>query len=167
MDHRHAAPAKKPLSVTGKRVLELLREDGRRTVSDMAARLGVSRPTVSYHMDQLRAHGYIRRFTIEPGPAAADTGPPGFRAMFDLKLRRNASAHVIDAISGWDELCGAWSVAGEADLRVLIVCGDQDRVEELRNRLARHPEVVSLTTTAILRTWCERPPQLPPDGSGA
>jgi Lrp/AsnC family leucine-responsive transcriptional regulator len=41
-------------------------------------------------------------------------------------------------------------------MRILIEAADQSQVEQLRDRLARHPEVASLVTTFVLKTWCER-----------
>ena len=41
-------------------------------------------------------------------------------------------------------------------MRVLVEAADQGIIEDLRDRLARHPEVTSLTTTMVLKTWCER-----------
>ena len=42
------------------------------------------------------------------------------------------------------------------DVIVLVEAADQSIIEDLRDRLARHPEVASLTTTMVLKTWCER-----------
>lgn len=145
----------KPLCATSRMVLELLRQNSRSTVSEMAAIVGTSRTTVSYHIDQLVERGFIRRFTVDIDPDL-DVRPSGVRAMFDVRLRRKICGMVFSSISDWKEVVSVWSTSGSIDMRVLIEAADQSIVEELRDRLARHPEVASLTTTMILKTWCER-----------
>ena len=143
------------LSPVDKMILQLLREDGRRTVTEIAALVGLSRPTVRHHMDKLIEGGVIRRFTIEIA-TPTDERPTGVRAIFDLRLRRNVCGIVFSSISHWKELVSAWSTSGSTDMRVLVEAADQSIIEDLRDRLARHPEVASLTTTMVLKTWCER-----------
>lgn len=143
------------LSPTDKMILELLRENGRRSLTEIAAIVGLSRPTVRHHVDKLVREKVIRRFTVDID-ALDDTMPSGLRAMFDVRLRRNVCGKVYSSISNWSELVSCWSTSGSVDMRVLVEAADHSIIEELRDRLARHPEVASLTTTMILKTWCER-----------
>lgn len=143
------------LSATDKMILELLRENARRSLTEISAIIGLSRPTVRHHVDKLVREGVIRRFTVEID-AADDTRPKGVRAMFDVRLRRNVCGVVFSSIQNWSELISAWSTSGSVDMRVMVEAADQEILEDLRDRLARHPEVASLTTTMILKTWCER-----------
>ena len=143
------------LNPTDKMILELLRENGRRSVTEIAAIVGLSRPTVRHHMDKLVKNNVIRRFTVEID-APTDTKPHGVRAMFDVRLRRNVCGMLYSSIQDWPELVSCWSTSGSTDMRVLVEAADQTMIENLRDRLARHPEVASLTTSMILKTWCER-----------
>jgi Lrp/AsnC family transcriptional regulator, leucine-responsive regulatory protein len=147
--------AKMLLCATSRLILELLRENSRSTISEIATTVGVSRPTVSYHIEQLQKKGFIRRFTIDINPNA-DLRPAGVRAMFDLRLRRSVCGIIFAFVTDWKEVVSAWSTSGSIDMKILIEAADQQTIETLRDRLARHPEVVSLTTTMILKTWCER-----------
>lgn len=143
------------LSQTDRMILELLRENGRRSLTEIAAIVGLSRPTVRHHVDKLVAAQVIRRFTVDI-ETVDEARPAGIRAMFDVRLRRNVCGKVFASINHWSELVSAWSTSGSVDMRVLVEAADQTIVEDLRDRLARHPEVVSLTTTMVLKTWCER-----------
>ena len=49
-------------------LLKLLRENSRRSVSDMAAQLGVSRATVQQTMERLEHKGVIQSYTIKLNP---------------------------------------------------------------------------------------------------
>ncbi|MEM0948546.1 MAG: Lrp/AsnC family transcriptional regulator [Pseudomonadota bacterium] len=143
------------LSPTDKMILQLLRENARRSLTEIAALVGLSRPTVRHHVDKLVREKVIRRFTIEID-AQDETRPGGIRAIFEVRLKRNVCGKVYASISHWSELVSCWSTSGSVDMRVLVECADQKILEDLRDRLARHPEVASLTTTMVLKTWCER-----------
>ncbi len=143
------------LSSTDKMILQLLRENGRRSLTEIAAIIGLSRPTVKHHVDKLVRENVIRRFTIEIDQHA-ESRPTGVRAMFEVRLKRNVCGKIYSSIAGWSELVSCWSTAGSVDMRILLEAADQSIIEDLRDRLARHPEVTSLTTTMILKTWCER-----------
>ncbi|QIE43458.1 Lrp/AsnC family transcriptional regulator [Meridianimarinicoccus aquatilis] len=143
------------LTSTDKMILELLREDGRRSITEIASIIGLSRPTVRHHVDKLVREKVIRRFTVDID-TPDESRPSGVRAMFDVRLRRNVCGMVFSSVSSWSELVSAWSTSGSTDMRILVEAADQNIIEDLRDRLARHPEVASLTTTMVLKTWCER-----------
>ncbi|MEM8803983.1 MAG: Lrp/AsnC family transcriptional regulator [Pseudomonadota bacterium] len=143
------------LSPTDKMILQLLRENARRSLTEIGQLVGLSRPTVRHHVDKLVREKVIRRFTIDV-EQGLEGRPTGVRAMFDVRLKRNVCGKVFSSISGWSELVSCWSTSGSTDMRVLVEAADQGIIEDLRDRLARHPEVASLTTTMILKTWCER-----------
>lgn len=143
------------LTPTDKMILQLLRENARRSLTEIGHLVGLSRPTVRHHVDKLVREKIIRRFTIEI-EQNHENRPSGVRAMFDIRLKRNVCGKVFASVSHWSELVSCWSTSGSTDMRVLVEAADQGIVEDLRDRLARHPEVASLTTTMILKTWCER-----------
>ena len=142
------------LSPTSRMVLDLLREDSRRTATEIAHQLGVSRTTIAYHIARLTRDGTIRRFTIDVDPAASAL-PQGVRAMFDVVLSRGSCLNLYPAIAPWRELVSCWSTSGSVDMRILVEAASHGRIDELRERLGRHPNVANLTTSFILRTFEE------------
>jgi Lrp/AsnC family leucine-responsive transcriptional regulator len=54
---------------------------------------------------------------------------------------------------------GCWSIAGELDMVILVSACSSDDLEALRDRLARHAVVKSLTTMSVLREWMQRAPK--------
>lgn len=143
------------LSPTERMILDLLREDSRRSFTEIAAIVGLSRPTVKYYVSKLLEKKIIRRFTIDiDSTEIAPTMPVS--AMFDVQLKRNACSAVYASIKHWNGLVSVWSISGAVDMRVLAQAANQIAIEDMRNRLARHPDVVSITTSIILNTWCER-----------
>lgn len=137
------------------RLLSLLKQDSRRTDSEMASILSVSRTTVKERTDRLLRQGVIKRFTIEVADQDQKQAG-GISAFFHLQLRRPVCKIIFETISGWPELVGCWSIAGGTDMTVLVSCATDDELELLRDRLARHPEVKTLWTALILRQWLHR-----------
>lgn len=138
-------------------ILELLRENSRRSLTEIADITGLSRPTVKYHIAKLVEAGVIRRFTIDVDFTDTDTLPVTcVRVMLDIQLKRNACSTVYNSIANWHELVSVWSLSGAVDMRLLLEAPSLAAIEELRDRIARHPDVVSVTTFPILKTWCER-----------
>jgi Lrp/AsnC family leucine-responsive transcriptional regulator len=139
-----------------RQILNLLEQDARRTVSDMAKRIGVSRSAVKDRMLRLQDANIIKRFTIDIEREMVETGPLG-SAFLLLRLHRAGCKTIHEAIRGWPEVLGCWSIAGDLDMIVLVSACSSGDLESLRDRLARHPLIKSLTTLSVLREWMHRP----------
>ncbi len=143
------------LTATDRALIELLRENARRPVSEMADVLGISRTTIKERMDRLKIAGVIKRYTVDVD--LGDTATPlGVRAFFYLRLRRPVCHIVFSFIREWPELAACWSTTGDLDMFVLIEAANQNEMERRRDQLARHAEVAQLTTSMVLKTWAER-----------
>jgi len=142
----------KPIDLT---LIELLREDSRRTVSEMSTITGASRATVKDRIEKMHEGGVIRRFTID-ADLARNENAFGIRAFFHLHLRRPVCSIVYQFVKDWPELAGCWSISGNLDMQILVEAATQDEIERLRDKLAKHPEIQTLVTSLILKTWVER-----------
>ena len=135
-------------------LLRLLRQNSRRTVSELSNILCVSRQTVQNRIARLQDTGVIRRFTIDISDAATEA-ESGIRVMFTLKLHRPACNRIYLAVKRWPELISCWSVAGEKDMVIVADVPAQSELERLRDWLARHPDIANVTTSLILKSWKE------------
>jgi len=149
-DGREQAPFK--FTQNDRVILGLLQQDARRTISEIATVTGLSRATVRDRIDLMRESGVIRRFTIEIAEPQKEAPAYG-SAFFQLRLKRPVCRIIYAAVNGWPELLGCWSIAGDLDMIVLIGATSNYEIERLRDKLARHPEVKTLTTLTILREW--------------
>jgi Lrp/AsnC family transcriptional regulator, leucine-responsive regulatory protein len=143
------------LNNTDRGILGLLREDSRMQVSEMAARLGVSRTTVRNRIDMMCERNVIKRFTIELDDEEPETGSPS-SAFFLLQLKRRMCRIIYQKIKGWPELVQAWSLSGQNDMLLLVRALDNDGIEDLRMRLVRDPEIVRVETIVVLSEWIKR-----------
>ncbi|QIE57135.1 Lrp/AsnC family transcriptional regulator [Pikeienuella piscinae] len=105
-----------PLDATDRRLVAVLREDGRASISALAANLGLARGTVRARIESLRARGVIRRFTIDIGGALE---PETVRAVMTIELKGSMTRQVIRALEMTPEITaihttnGAWDLVAE------------------------------------------------------
>jgi Lrp/AsnC family transcriptional regulator, leucine-responsive regulatory protein len=147
----------RPMRLTSadRTILGLLQQNARRSITEIAAATNISRTTVKERIDKMCDQGVIRRFTLELAETKRDEPSCG-SAFFQLRLKRPVCRIVHASIAGWPELLGCWSISGELDMVVLISAVSNQEIERLRDKLARHPEVRTLTTLTILREWTNR-----------
>ncbi|WP_029059906.1 Lrp/AsnC family transcriptional regulator [Stappia stellulata] len=166
---KDAEVSDRPLSELDRKLVQLLTQDARRSNTELAGLLDVSRMTVKNRIDGLVRRGVIERFTIK---LADERGgrEPAEAAFFHMKLKRPFCKHIHDAVQGWPELIGAWSIAGSTDMTLLVQAAGFDRLDDLRDLLARHPDVETVWTAMILRQWAHKSslnpdydPRRPPD----
>lgn len=152
METELAPRAEIRLTATDRELLNMLQQDARRTISEMAAVLGVSRTTVKDRMDRLYEAGIIEKFTIKIS-ATESVPQTGIRTFFYLRMRRPVCPIVYGFIKEWPEIVGCWSISGDLDMIILVDCATHEEVERVRDKIARHPEVNTLTTSLVLKEW--------------
>lgn len=136
-----------------RQLISLLKQNARRPISEIAAVLGVSRQTVQKRIDRLVASGMIRSFTIEISDPEETASTAGAKVMFTLNLRQSTCSKVYASIRDWDELLRCWSITGDQDMILIVDTIGPADAERLRAKLARHPDVLTVHTSHILRTW--------------
>lgn len=147
------------LSDFERRLITLLQQDSRRSLTDLAGELGTSRTNVKQKMQRLRDAGIIQRFTIDLGEGEVEgTQKAQAQVFFHLRLKRPQCPALYADIQSWPEVQGCWSLASsELDMLVHIAAHSQERIEELRDKLSRHPLVDTMHTTFVLNEWANKP----------
>lgn len=104
------------LDDTDRRLVSLLREDGRMPVSELARRLDVARATVTSRLDRLVSNGIIIGFTVR---VRDELAPLGVRAMTLIEVEGRTTDNVIRQLRGFPEILalhttnGAWDLVAE------------------------------------------------------
>lgn len=107
------------LSRSDQALIAALRDNARRSVTELAHLTGLSRTTVRTRLDQLVRSGRIRRFTIE-----TDVDVEGeVRAITMIALQGQMSHQVIRALARIPGVTTIWSTNGAWDLVVDIRTG--------------------------------------------
>ncbi|WP_224817074.1 Lrp/AsnC family transcriptional regulator [Hasllibacter sp. MH4015] len=124
---------------TDQKLLAALRRDGRASLSDLGAALGLSRATVRARMEKLQTAGVIRGFTVQTAHDLMDapvrglmmlaiSGPGAERVMH--RLTGNAAVKEVHSTNGkWDLIVEIGTDTLEAFDRVLFDIRRVDGVE--------------------------------------
>lgn len=142
------------MDATDERILELLVNDGRASLTSMAAALNLSVPAVKRRVDRLERDGVIRGYTalIDPSARAQTTG-----ALVELFCGDRTSRREIDRlVEGYPEIRQAMTVAGESDVVLLVRTRDTQHLEDLLASLRQSATVERTRSQVILSKVVDR-----------
>jgi len=111
------------MDTTDRKLLALLRKDGRASLSALAAELNVSRGTVQNRIDRLTRDGVISGFTVRV--AEADD-PHAVRAITMIEITGQKTLAAVKALRGIPEVRalhttnGAWDLVAELHAENLV-----------------------------------------------
>jgi Lrp/AsnC family leucine-responsive transcriptional regulator len=133
-----------------RKILMLLVEDGRLSVTELADAVHLSLSAASQRLRRLRASGAIERFTVRLGAEAV--GRP-IDALVDLQLTPGAPwSGIDDALRDDPDVVDAVHVTGGFDYQIRVrtaTIGDLDRLlQDLKERLG----VRETSTRVVLHT---------------
>ena len=133
-------------------ILRIVADDARTSVSQIAARVGLSQSACTRRMQALEASGRIRGYGARLGRRAL-----GFKvsAVVDITLGTQVEedlARFEAAVGAIDGVVACALVSGNQDYRLQIVCRDLDDYERLhREHLGRLPGVLTISSSFVLR----------------
>lgn len=131
-----------------RRIVALLRADGRMSIRAVAERAHVSRANAYARLDRLRREGVITGFTAV---VDFERYGRGLAAYVSVKIEQNAWEQFRAYLREVPEIEHAALVSGDADLLLLVRVADAAALRSLvLERLQRIPEVRSTHTMFIL-----------------
>jgi len=142
-----------PTSVDGidLELLGLLREDSRRTFSDMAGVVGLSVAATKRRVDRMRAEGVITGFT-----AQVDHAKLGWSVTAFTELRYAGSTApdaMLASMSRVPEVEAAYTISGDPDALVSLRVRDLAHLQQVINRLRSGGRVTGTKTLIVLGSW--------------
>jgi DNA-binding Lrp family transcriptional regulator len=136
-----------PLTELDRRLLAVLREDGRAPVAELARRLGVTRATVNARLDRLVASGVIVGFTVRVRDDAADAG---VRAVSLIEVEGRSTDAVIRQLRGFPEIEALYTTNGAWDLVAEVRTPDLAGFDRLLGRIRSVEGVLNSETSLLL-----------------
>ncbi len=101
------------ITQTDKRLLAVLKQDARASITTLAAHLGVSRSTAQTRLERLRATGVIQRFTIDVDASAESDV---IRAVMMIELEGSLTNSVVASLTRIPAITSLHSTNGNWDL---------------------------------------------------
>jgi DNA-binding Lrp family transcriptional regulator len=145
------ASSRSDLDTLDRRIVALLREDGRRSYSEMARTIGMSVAAVKRRVGRLQDDGVICGYT-----AQLDYARLGWTVQAFVEVRYTGRTSVDDIIataSSVPEVQSVYAVAGELDALVQIRARDLPHMQTVLDQLRRAGTVTGTRTLMVLGSW--------------
>ncbi|WP_149747041.1 Lrp/AsnC family transcriptional regulator [Rhizobium sp. RU35A] len=131
------------------RLITLLRHDARRSVSDLAIALGVSRATVRARMERLEASGRILGYTVILRADAVDLP---VRGIMMIEIEGRVTDRVINALGGFPEVSEIHTTNGRWDLIAELGAASLAEFDAVLRRIRLVPGITASETNLLLAT---------------
>lgn len=148
-------PDRAPIDATDRRIVALLQEDARRSLSDVGRRVGLSPPAVKRRLDRLRSEGVVVGYTAVVGAARL-----GWTTLAHVELYcdgRVTGARIRRICEHHPEIEAAYTVAGEPSAVLSIRATDTAHLERVLEAVRAQEGVVRTASQVVLSTLFERP----------
>jgi DNA-binding Lrp family transcriptional regulator len=134
---------------TDHRLIAALRHDARMSLSDLAARLTLSRATVRARIARLRDGGEIVGFSVV---TRADVMHDPVRGLMMIGIEGRGTERITRQLSGMAELRAVHSTNGRWDVIVEIGTETLEQFDEVLYRIRKLDGVVASETSLLLKT---------------
>lgn len=131
------------------KLITLLRHDGRRSVSDLAIDLGVSRATVRARMARLEKAGDIIGYTVI---LRADAVDQRIRGVMMVEIEGHVADRVVRALGGLAEVLTIHTTNGRWDLVVELGTATLSDFDAVLRRIRLIPGITGSETSLLLAT---------------
>ncbi len=139
------------LDATDHEILGLLREDARRTLSDIAGRVTLSTAAVKRRIDRLRETGVITGFTVQVDHAKLGWG---IEAFTELRFVGNTKvAEILRTTTRMPEAQAVFTIAGDPDALVWLRVRDMAHLQKTIDEIRRQHQVTGTKTLIALESW--------------
>ncbi|MFI8992540.1 Lrp/AsnC family transcriptional regulator [Streptomyces sp. NPDC053542] len=133
------------------RLLRLLREDGRRTFSEMSVEVGLSVAAVKRRVDRLRDIGVITGFAAQIDQSKLGWGIEAF-----VELRYAGTTRVNEIVrSAYNvpEVQAVFTIAGDPDALIQVRVRDIAHLQQVIDGLRSAGRVTGTKTLMVLGSW--------------
>lgn len=128
-------------------LIGLLRQDGRASVTALAAELGVARGTVQTHLERLVSRGVIQRFTVELANTSDDDV---IRAIMMIEVQGNLSRQVATRLRRLKQVSQLHSTNGNWDFVAHLETVNLEDFDRVLREVREIPGVLNSETCLLL-----------------
>ncbi|AQW54814.1 Lrp/AsnC family transcriptional regulator [Streptomyces sp. 4503] len=134
-----------------RQLLRMLREDGRRTFSEMAPEVGLSVAAVKRRVDRLKDSGVIKGFTVQIDHTKLGWG---IEAFVELSYTGTTPVgEIVRTAYTVPEVQAVFTIAGDPDALVNVRVRDIEHLQQVIDALRRVGQVTGTRTLMVLGSW--------------
>ena len=138
------------LDAIDQRLIAMLRHNARESVATLAARLGVSRGTVTNRLRKLEDNGVIVGYTVRLRPAAASTA---LQAWMSITIEGNEAGRVAASLLGEPGVVALHDTNGRWDLLAELEAPNLAAMSEMLERIRLVGGIRSTETSLHLKSY--------------
>lgn len=131
------------------KIIRLLRDDGRRSVSDLAIETGASRATVRSRIERMERDGTIIGYTVI---LRADALEDVVRGVMTIEIEGHVTDRVIRTLGSFPEIAEIHTTNGRWDLLVGLNAGSLTEFDAVLRKIRLVPGITASETSLLLST---------------
>ncbi|OGB01776.1 MAG: AsnC family transcriptional regulator [Burkholderiales bacterium RIFCSPHIGHO2_12_FULL_69_20] len=135
---------------TDRQLVSLLRKDARTSVATLAAKLGVSRGTVTNRLRKLEDDQIVVGYTVRLRP---DAEPNQIRAWMWVLVDGNQTRAVIASLLGEPGVASLHDTNGRWDLLADLRAGSMTELSQILERIRLTKGIANTETSILLATY--------------
>lgn len=124
-----------------------LRQNGRASLSELAAALSISRATARARIDRMQESGEITGFTIT---TRSDEAPQPIRGLMLIGIEGRGTDRIIRALLGHPEVIDLHTTNGRWDLVVTLATETMEKLDRVLAEIRRIEGVATSETNLLL-----------------
>lgn len=133
------------------KLIGLLRQDARMTLTALARELGLSRTAVQARMARLERDKVIVGYRAVIGERRDGGQSGGLGAVLSVTFTQRPCAPVVATFRHWPEITHYYSVTGPLDAYMVVKVGDTQDLSALVDRLSAVPGVGQVRSAVVLK----------------
>ena len=134
-------------------LLKLLKENSRRTVSDIAKKMGLSRATVQHRMERLERTGVIQSYTVKINPALERQNVSAYVMISVVPKKNNDIVSQLFKIPRMEMLC---TISGQYDMIAKITESTTQTLDQTLDQIANLDGVEKTLSHIVLSRKVDR-----------
>lgn len=135
------------------KLLMLLRQDARMSISNLARAMGMSRSTIQNRIARLEAGGIIRGYSLEMGGEYAANQ---VEAHVSIKVHQKLTARTNSALEQIGQVAQLYSVSGEYDLIAIVQAQSLEALSAVLDEIGNLEGVERTNSAVVLETRFRR-----------
>ncbi|MFC0281129.1 Lrp/AsnC family transcriptional regulator [Falsigemmobacter intermedius] len=134
---------------TDQKILAELRRDGRASLSDLAARLSLSRATLRQRIERMSSRGDIAGFTVLTRHEVTEAP---VRALMMIGIEGRGGARILARLSGLPHIQAVHSTNGTWDIIAEIGAATLQELDDVIHRVREIEGIIRSETNLLLTT---------------
>ncbi len=132
------------------KILELLKDDSRRSFQDIAKMIEMTDVTVRRRVKDLVEKGIIKKFTIETDSQKLGRGLQG---LIRIEMKVSEQKKIMNEIVKFEEVDEAFYLAGKCGLWIKVDLEGMEKLEDfIKEKLSMIDGITNIDTCIVLKT---------------